>query len=517
MKTLKFTVLGRKAVLANRKYSGQLKAAFSFSSPAARFSPEYNQWLAQKRLGIPEEDRTGWNGKTSMVKYNSLGIGLLLGSDKELEKAGFVSKILEWKNKPHIALQKGFTQKDEKYSYQNKAIAAMIDSHKVGGGLILACTGAGKTALSAQYASSIKGRILFVVDQVNLLYQSQKEIEHWLKLKGYDQKVGVVGNSKFEPERVTVATIQTLQKGKTKKSKEFNAWYKSIDVVIIDEIHKQMSRRNFKVVEDIQPQIVFGLTATLQLGKKPIRMKCMNICGNKIFDFSIVEGAQRGILTQGISIQSFVARNTKEPKLVTRIKKDKRTKKVIKGKELANEYEHEVVYNNNLNSAIVDLAIAGLEKSKAVVILVERVRHLRKIAKRLSEYKPKLCYGKVNIKERTKSMERFDNKEVHLLIANIVFTKGVNVKRIDLIIDGAQRPNKDDCIQKLGRGVRLYRGKTGLLYFAFFTKGYGEKAAKSQFSAFTKHKIPVRVLPEGLTSRQILIEGEKDLKKALNK
>ena len=137
---------------------------------------------------------------------------------------------------------------------------------------------------------------MFVVDQVNLLYQSQKEISHWLK-----EPVGIVGNSKFKPGRITVATIQTLQA--RKNDKQFRKWMRDVDVVVIDELHKQLSKRNFQIVNTIQAQAVYGLTATLEMKKKATRWKVCSIAGGVAFEFPIDEGVKSGVLSTSVVIQ----------------------------------------------------------------------------------------------------------------------------------------------------------------------------------------------------------------------
>ena len=95
--------------------------------------------------------------------------------------------------------------------------------------------------MAAMFASWLDCPVLFVVDQINLLYQTKKEMEMWLsKYAGKKVKVGVVGNSKYTPERVTSATIQTLNAHK--KDPKFLKWFKSVQVVIIDEVHVQMAQ-----------------------------------------------------------------------------------------------------------------------------------------------------------------------------------------------------------------------------------------------------------------------------------
>ena len=490
MKTLRFKVIGRLAFLVDGKHSTAAKNAFSFAKPGARYTPAHKLWLQQKALGIPEEERQGWDGRISMMKDDSIPVGLLLAEEtkKDLAKAGFDVEIVSWSKRPKVVEQKGFKELDKKYSYQNFAVDNMLRSiSDFGGGLVLSATGTGKTKTASQFFSHIDGKCLFIVDTIDLLYQSQKEIQMWLKKEGYDQEVGIVGNSQFNPKRITIATIQTLHKHARKKS--VRDWLKTIDIILIDEIHKMMARRNFSVVNIAQPQAVIGLTATMQLKRKPIRFKCIAICGPKIFEFPLHEGVEKGVLSPGVVIQIPVDSNHAPRKQIK-----------VRGKLVGvSDYIHEVVDNKNLHRVVVNLVKECLSQDLCVAVLVERIKHLKRLHKRLKDYDPKIFYGAIKVADRKKQLITFDKGKDNLILANQVFTKGINLKRIDVVIDCAQRGNKDDAQQKYGRAVRLHTEKAGIYYFDMFTEGKMEKAAKSRKGAFRQLKVPIKVLTTDFT------------------
>jgi len=519
MKVIEFEVEGRRAFLADRSNTAKVKDLFSFSVPSAFYSPAYRVWAQEKAAGIPEEERRGWNGKKSMFERNHIPVGLLKGMKAEiLEKENIRLKIKNWEYRPHVALQEGFDESDESYKYQNFCVESMISCiGAYGGGLVLAATGVGKTKIAGQFSSHIDGDILFVVDTIDLMYQSQTEIQEWLEKKGYDKKVGVVGNSKFEPERVTVATIQTLQKHRNTAASR--KWTKNIDVIIIDEIHSQMGRRNFDVVTSIKPQAVIGLTATLQMKKKPVKYKAMSIAGPVIFEFPITEGVEAGVLTQGVCLQVTVPDNTAERREIKKYKI--KPGSLAKARKLvlveADDYEHHTVYHEGVDKVLFDLIKEGIARDYKIIALVERVKHVKRLNKLLSPFDPTLCYGAVGKEDRKAAIKEMDKGKNDLIIANGVFKKGINVKRVDLIIDLAQRANKDDILQKFGRGVRLHRKKDGLLFITITTDPANHKAWVSQRSAFKKAKIPIDDIPSHFGAKNILDKAERLLSQTLKK
>lgn len=511
MKKVSFKVVGRKAHLLDKKYDKKLKNFFSYSVAGARFTPQF-------RAGA-------WDGKISMMRGGVVHVGLLRGLKKELEKEKWNVKIKKWKNRPEIKEnKKGIISKDPKYHYQNKCVREMLDAVKWGGGIILSATGTGKTAIASMLASWVQCPILFVVDQRNLLYQAQKEIEEWLsKYEHKKVSVGVVGDSKFSVERVTVATIQTLNAHA--RDPKFLKWFKTVEIAIIDEIHTQMSRRNFAVMDIIKPKAVFGLTATLQLRKKPIRMRAYSICGPTIFEFPVAKASEQGVLAKGCAIQVRVNSDAVFEKIRPYWHYDAR-----EGPHQLNlEYKFNVVRNGPVNDAAIAIVKEALKRERFVALLVERIRHLGILKERLKKHNPQVCSGSVSNDSRERRKDRFEKGDSKLLLATKVFTKGVNIKRLDLIIDAAQRGgNKDDVMQKYGRGVRLHPDKGGLIFIGLVSatnkkptrKGQPipktEKAAKSWFNVLKKSGIPVKTI-EYVNAKKTLDEAEKFLATVLQK
>lgn len=124
-----------------------------------------------------------------------------------------------------------------------------------------------------------------------------------------------------------------------------------------------------------------------------------------------------------------------------------------------------IVNNNQRNSIISRLARYCVKKGKYVIILVSRIQHVKNLSERLEDVPHKLVFGEKNVSDRQKSTRKFERGKIRLIIANQVFKKGVNIRRVDVIIDGAAMKSKNDAIQKFGRGVRKHEDKLGLMHF----------------------------------------------------
>jgi superfamily II DNA or RNA helicase len=337
---------------------------------------------------------------------------------------------------------------------------------------------------------------LFVVDQIDLLYQNRDEIQTWL-----GEEVGYVGDQKFELRRVTVATIQTLHKHRD--DFKFRKWYSHVMAVVVDELHEQMARRNFDVLTTINPIARYGLTATLQLKKKDIRTKAHSFAGPILYEFPIEQGMKQGVLTKGQTLQLLF-----EPVPIAH-------------EEYQEQIREQVIENEQKQKAVKAIVQLLLQNDRYVVILVDRVEHLERLSDLMDDIPHRLAYGRISVSDRISARKKFEKGKINLLIANKVFKKGINLKRVDCIIDMAEMKSKNDVMQKFGRGVRLHEDKDALLYIDIGTQGGlgGErfrKAATSRIRALRAANIPCRSvkvsnLAEALKAVKKELKGEEQL------
>lgn len=497
MKVVRVLVTNRKVYFRNLspKTEKKLKRFWSYSVPNFKYM-----------RGWP-----GWDGRIQMLKYKKLSAGLFWATYKECEKECKVRfKIKTDMYWPDVKC-KNVIESKGKYAFQGECSDKMLRMSPFGGGLVLNATATGKTRTAALLISRLAGTICFVVDQLDLLFQAKRELQEAL-----GEKVGFVGMSKFRPRRVTVATIQSLHKHREKP--EYKKWTDDLEILFIDEIHVQMGRRNFDVVTDIEPLAVYGLTATLQLKRKPIRMRAWALAGPVIYEYPLKRGMEEKVLSKGIVIRLKYQNPIAQARGVPRSKAGRwqRFYKVL------------ISENNDRNVLLKRLAKFADKKGKYTILLVERVRHLEDLSWLLREVPHRLAYGKREVAERQRAQKAFEKGKIRLIIANKVFKKGVNIKRVDVIIDGAGLKSKDDCVQKFGRGIRLHPDKSGLLYFDVSDvepvssrrkENSFAQAAGSRYRAFKKAGITVKDFTwgkDGETS-ELFAMAQKALEKELRK
>jgi superfamily II DNA or RNA helicase len=453
------------------------------------YSYTHPQWKYIERV------RPGWDGLVSFLKNDEVPAGLFWATKKEIEeKLGINFRIksrLEWP---------GFKTSNLLGSdrvFQNECRDAMIKASRFGGGLVINATRSGKTRIAAMLFSCLKGPVCFIVDQLILMEQAKSDLQNDL-----NEEIGWVGDSDFEPKRVTVATRQTMFLHQNRR--EFKDWTRELEVVVIDEIHAQMNKSNFSVIERIEPKAVFGLTATLQLNKKHIRTKAYAIAGPIVYTYPLLRGQEEGILAKGISVSVGYQNEIQKGEMYSRFfnRRWRKWEMKSKWKELYDKY---IVDNDERNFLIESLVRKNYIRDKYTIVLVTRLRHLKQLSDRFSDIPHRVVSGtfegkSIKVKDRMKFKDKFEEGKVRLILANVVFSKGITIKRVDVVIDASAGKNPDDALQKYGRGIGLHENKVGLLHFDISDydtqneKNYFSRSAKSRRKALQDAGVEVHKL-----------------------
>jgi superfamily II DNA or RNA helicase len=183
------------------------------------------------------------------------------------------------------------------------------------------------------------------------------------------------------------------------------------------------------------------------------------------------------------------------------------------GENYEEEYAIQVTDNPVKQMAAKWITAYLIERDWYVMQLVARLAHLDRLHKLQSDCRHALAFGGVKREQREENIDAFEAGDIRLMLANVVFKKGVNIKRVDAALDMAEMKSKNDAMQKFGRLLRLHDEKHGSsLYIDFGTQkeettkivngelergtvaGRFNKAANSRARAFRAAGIPVKVV-----------------------
>src|SRR5580692_198936 len=142
-------------------------------------------------------------------------------------------------------------------------------------------------------------------------------------------------------------------------------------------------------------------------------------------------------------------------------------------------YRKRIVQNGERNYLICKLIRRAVKLNKYVIVVVDRILHLEEISSRLDgKVKYKVVAGTKKVVDRFKSKDKFEAGEIRVLIVNKVFKKGIDIKRVDVIINATGKPSANDALQIFGRGVRTHKDKVGLICFDINDYSPDKKEAK---------------------------------------
>ena len=144
--------------------------------------------------------------------------------------------------------------------YQLRANKNLTNSILSGKKKILFCSavGSGKTVMFSDFSMRVAKRgfkVLIVVDRVELLKQT-------ISKGTVDCPFGVLTSTKFLPQNITVAMLQTLRA--RLKYEKYQEWLGEFDFVFVDEIHQMANGMSIRLIQDfLKNEAVFiGITAT---------------------------------------------------------------------------------------------------------------------------------------------------------------------------------------------------------------------------------------------------------------
>lgn len=471
-----------RVVTLDRPYPEELLDKLtSYYVPGYRFMPRYNTWKTEQQIvdGVLKDVQVRvWDGKNHKLQNDQLPLGLMIGIQPQLEEAGYQVKLEGLRNRlqAEAAQMRRWFEGDELWDSQVQALERMILTTNCGG-LILSATGTGKTRLAAAFFQTVWPRYgLFIVDELTLMHQAREELGRLV-----EDGVGLVGESRFEPQRVTVATIQTLWLHR--KRAAFKRWFERIEFVIIDEIHVQMNRRNFNIVKRLQPRAVYGLTATLEMKRAEVRVRAYAVAGPVIYTYPLQQGIEEGHLTPIVAVKAEFSHPSSQTL--------PRSWRLMRARyqEL---YEQLIVRNKRRNDVLEKIVRDFHREGKYVILLVDRIMHLKILYNRLIDLNPKLVYGRKKSEERLKAKQEFEQGETRLIVTNRVFQKGVDIKRADVGIQGAAGKSRNNTQQFAGRLARLAPDKPyALVVDLSDLDNRFEQCTKARMTAYRRAKIPI--------------------------
>lgn len=330
--------------------------------------------------------------------------------------------------------------------YQKEAITA-IDKMSINKpSLIVVPTGGGKTVIMADVAARNKSRTLIILPSTELREQTID------KLKSTDPAldIGSVQGSLDEvSNKIVCSTRQSLTHGKSTRIERMLK-YGGFGLIIFDEAHQACSQI-IKVLSkmDISESKVLGFTAT------PFSKDITNVFKEILYNKDILYMIDNSYLVEPKVLQISTKTNLAGVK-------------TIAGE--FNQRELELTINNEYrNDLIVKAYVQFASDRKHTLVFASGIEHCEDLTKefRKQGIKCKNIDSTLSKENRENILEEYKTGKINVLCNVGVLTTGFDDPQTNCIIYARPTNSKILFTQILGRGLRIFEGKTDCLVMDF--------------------------------------------------
>jgi superfamily II DNA or RNA helicase len=337
--------------------------------------------------------------------------------------------------------------------YQYEALGKLQQAYTRGDkqGLICLATGLGKTFVAATflrwlYENNQNLNILVLANTRSLIEQFDRAI--WTNLPKWIATHLVYDSEKPTfLEGVTFSTFQSFQEFyKTTNSFHY-------DVVIVDEAHHAPADTYSKVLKDLAPKFLLGLTAT------PFRSDerdISDIFGPPLIYYSVYKALQKGFLAK---VEYQIHNDNIDQDWITQNSVKGHTIKQLNKKIFLPERDENICQKiyDTWNNRKLERGIIFCNSSEHA----ERIEKILKVNYQLSVWS--LTNRIKDSRERAKRLRDFRTGKCKLLTCYDMLNEGVDVPDVDYIVFLRVTHSRVYFLQQLGRGLRYKEGKTLLV------------------------------------------------------
>ena len=344
--------------------------------------------------------------------------------------------------------------------YQNDAIRAAITERN---GMIRMATGGGKTAVMAGIIAELERKTVVLVHRVDLMKQTLDVLRGLL---AYPEIVGQVGAGVYEPNLITVCTVQTIcyalglrmdidesddedLKGSRLHEAEIRQMLDEAKVVILDEAHHAPAKMISEVLMlTAHASWTIGLSAT-DFRDDGSDLLIEAAIGPRIHDTSISDLVDLGFLVPA-KVRMFPMKVPSNPCFSS---------------NWQTLYKHYYVDNDAFHTQVTE-DVAGLyELGRHTLVLVSRIEHGHKLAKRFKDRGIDAVFLSGNdVHSRRESvLNSVRSGKLRCLIGTSIADEGLDLPILDALVLAGGGTSRVATYQRIGRTLRPFDGKENAL------------------------------------------------------
>lgn len=358
--------------------------------------------------------------------------------------------------------------------YQEDAVNSLLEN-KIG--ILELGTGAGKSLIASEIIRRLDFQTLFVINRIELVEQTAEMFKEYLGVE-----IGTIFegsmNIKNGVNVVSIQSINAILKRKDKTTNELIDYLKNVQLLIYDECHCVTDHGSYKNLAHkiINCHYIVGLTGTaFRNDEHTLRMKAL--VGDVIYKKTTKELVDEGYLT---------------PTKCVFFENEIFSEDLEYDDGYADAYEKMIVYDNYRNNMIKELVL--LNPNKKILILTKLIRHGKLLNELIDD--SRLITSQTDKTDRKDDFKEFKNNEYNVLIGSMqIFSTGINLPDLDIIINASGNKTNIGTIQSIGRAMRKTKNKEFAYYYDFYDYGarYFQTAAEQRMKILQEfgHEIEV--------------------------
>lgn len=416
-----------------------------------------------------------WDGKRKLfnIQTRRFPVGLLYRVTKLLRTNGFdintINKRKVIDNTIDINVDVNAFQIRQ---YQEEVLRASLFN---GNGICKVATGGGKTVIAGLTIANLRKRTIFIVHTRDLLYQTKEVFE-----KMFNCNIGQIGDGIIEYEDITVATMQTLAilgrlKDNEKKDK-FDEDYNSNEVMLTEQQVKEAKFHEYTntvqcimmdEVQIVSSQTAYGVRFLFEYANyafgysaSPWRDDGSDLMIEAAFGTRIVDISASKLIRLGYLVKPTIIINS------TTYDTSGQPSKYV------DIYKKYIVENKDRNIQVCNDAIRQWIMGKNTLILVTQIKHGQAIEELLKEYiefnvEVTFISGKSGMKKRKKAIQDMRDGKISLMIATTIADVGLDIPRLDCIVEAGAGKSSVTALQRLGRIMRPFNNKESCTFITY--------------------------------------------------
>ena len=351
--------------------------------------------------------------------------------------AGMVGCPIEWKDElPEFRESPGTLNLQFDLWPEQRALIESFKPCRLG--TWNAATNSGKTECFGVLCHETGLETAFLVNRTQLLYQTRDRLAKML-----GENVGIIGDSKFSLERVTVTTVQTLDralKNKGANAREIRSWWtRDVELLGADEGHNCSSGQYSRVLARCSATRRLMMSGTARTGHPIKDLELEALFGPVIGTISNREQVEKG-------------RSSKMHVLCVPIRDP-----LMKSLNSEEARDRLVYRNTHRNRTLAAACAAGRNLGLGCIVATERRKgHIALLEAALCRegLNVELATGSESPERRNASLRRLSDGRIDVVLATTVLNEGINVPAVGVFVDAGTSRSVTRLLQQAGRVLR---------------------------------------------------------------